>query len=309
MTGTLLRPSRRPFPKVGGRTGARTSARRHRPGYWFVLPAVALFAIFFLYPLLSSLWQSFFSTAGGVSTWVGGAQYTRLFHDPLVAKSLFNVGLILVIQVPLMVCTALGLAYLLNQSWLRFRTGFRAIHFLPAVTTLVAYSLVFRVMLATDGGAVNQMLGMFGMSPVDWLNSEVWSRVALIASITWRWTGYNMIIILAGLQGIPAELYEAARIDGAGRWAIFTKIVVPQLRPVILFSSITSTIGALQLFDENFILTGGGPNNATLTPVLYLYKVGFQQFDFGYASAIAWLLVAIIAVVSVVQFVIMKEKK
>lgn len=309
MTGTLLRPSRRPFPKVGGRTGARTSARRHRPGYWFVLPAVALFAIFFLYPLLSSLWQSFFSTAGGVSTWVGGAQYTRLFHDPLVAKSLFNVGLILVIQVPLMVCTALGLAYLLNQSWLRFRTGFRAIHFLPAVTTLVAYSLVFRVMLATDGGAVNQMLGMFGMSPVDWLNSEAWSRVALIASITWRWTGYNMIIILAGLQGIPAELYEAARIDGAGRWAIFTKIVVPQLRPVILFSSITSTIGALQLFDENFILTGGGPNNATLTPVLYLYKVGFQQFDFGYASAIAWLLVAIIAVVSVVQFVIMKEKK
>ena len=233
----------------------------------------------------------------------------RLFHDPLVAKSLFNVGLILVIQVPLMVCTALGLAYLLNQSWLRFRTGFRALHFLPAVTTLVAYSLVFRVMLATDGGAVNQLLEMFGISAVDWLNSEAWSRVALIASITWRWTGYNMIIILAGLQGIPAELYEAARIDGAGRWAIFTKIVIPQLRPVILFSSITSTIGALQLFDENFILTGGGPNNATLTPVLYLYKVGFQQFDFGYASAIAWLLVAIIAVVSVVQFVIMKEKK
>ncbi|WP_432641655.1 carbohydrate ABC transporter permease [Arthrobacter polaris] len=164
-------------------------------------------------------------------------------------------------------------------------------------------------MLATDGGAVNQLLGLVGMNPVDWLNSEAWSRVALIASITWRWTGYNMIIILAGLQGIPAELYEAARIDGAGRWAIFTKIVIPQLRPVILFSSITSTIGALQLFDENFILTGGGPNNATLTPVLYLYKVGFQQFDFGYASAIAWLLVAIIAVVSVVQFVIMKEKK
>ncbi|WP_113719029.1 carbohydrate ABC transporter permease [Arthrobacter dokdonensis] len=309
MTGTLLRPTRRLSGKADGRAGTRTSARRRRPGYWFVLPAVALFAIFFLYPLLSSLWQSFFSTTGGVSTWVGGAQYMRLFHDPLVGKSLFNVGLILVIQVPLMVCTALGLAYLLNQSWLRFRTGFRAIHFLPAVTTLVAYSLVFRVMLATDGGAVNQMLGMFGMSPVDWLNSEAWSRVALIASITWRWTGYNMVIILAGLQGIPAELYEAARIDGAGRWAIFAKIVIPQLRPVILFSSITSTIGALQLFDENFILTGGGPNNATLTPVLYLYKVGFQQFDFGYASAIAWLLVAIIAVVSVVQFVIMKEKK
>lgn len=305
MTTTLIRPS----ATAEGRAGARKSARRRRPGYWFVLPAAALFIVFFLYPLLSSLWQSFFSTAGGTSTWVGGAQYLRLFHDPLVAQSLFNAFLILVIQVPLMVCIALGLAYLLNQSWLRFRVGFRAIHFLPAVTTLVAYSLVFRVMLATDGGAANQLLGMVGIAPVDWLNSVVWSRVALIASITWRWTGYNMVIILAGLQGIPAELYEAAKIDGAGRWAIFTKIVIPQLRPVILFSSITSTIGALQLFDENYILTGGGPDNATLTPVLYLYKVGFQQFDFGYASAIAWLLVAIIAVVSVVQFVVMKEKK
>lgn len=305
MTTTLLRSS----AKDAARPRARTSTRRRRSGYWFVLPAVALFIIFFLYPLLSSLWQSFFSSTGGESVWVGGAQYLRLFQDPLVAKSLFNAFLILIIQVPLMVCIALGLAYLLNQSWLRFRTGFRAIYFLPAVTTLVAYSLVFRVMLTTDGGAANQILGLAGIAPVDWLNNEAWSRVALIASITWRWTGYNMVIILAGLQGIPAELYEAARIDGAGRWAIFTRIVIPQLRPVILFSSITSTIGALQLFDENYILTGGGPNNATLTPVLYLYKVGFQQFDFGYASAIAWLLVAIITVVSVVQFTILKEKK
>lgn len=303
MTSTLLRPAAR----AAGRDGARRP-RRRRPGFWFVLPAAALFVVFFLYPLASSLWQSFFSTTGGESKFVGGAQYLRLFQDPLMAKSLFNAFLILVIQVPLMICIAIGLAYLLNQSWLRFKTGFRAMHFLPAVTTLVAYSLVFRVMLATDGGAVNQLLGMAGLAPVDWLNSEVWARVALIASIIWRWTGYNMIIILAGLQGIPAELYEAARIDGAGRWATFTKIVIPQLRPVILFSTITSTIGALQLFDENFILTGGGPSDATLTPVLYLYKVGFRQFDFGYASAIAWLLVALIAIISVAQFRIMKEK-
>jgi lactose/L-arabinose transport system permease protein len=297
----------RPAVNAAGRDSAR-KARRRRPGFWFVLPAAALFAVFFAYPLASSLWQSLFSTTGGESKFVGGAQYLRLFQDPLVAKSLFNAFLILVIQVPLMICIAISLAYLLNQSWLRFKTGFRAIHFLPAVTTLVAYSLVFRVMLATDGGAVTQLLGMVGMAPVDWLNNEAWARVALIASIIWRWTGYNMIIILAGLQGIPAELYEAARIDGAGRWATFTKIVIPQLRPVILFSTITSTIGALQLFDENFILTGGGPSDATLTPVLYLYKVGFRQFDFGYASAIAWLLVALIAIISVVQFRIMREK-
>ena len=190
-----------------------------------------------------------------------------------------------------MIGLALGLAYLLNQSWLRFSSGFRLLTFLPAVTTLVAYAVVFRVMLATDGGAINQMIGLVGMAPIDWLNNEVWARVALIGAITWRWTGYNMVIILAGLQAIPAELYEAARIDGAGRWQIFTKVVIPQLRPVLIFTTITSTIGALQLFDENYILTEGGPSDATLTPVLYLYKVGFQQFDFGYASAIAWLLV------------------
>ncbi|RZU66320.1 lactose/L-arabinose transport system permease protein [Microterricola gilva] len=295
-----------------GRTGAQPSRslgrKLQRPGAFFALPAAALLAIFFTFPLLSSLWQSFFATSGGVSTFVGLDQYARLFKDPLIAKSLGNAGLILIIQVPLMIGLALGLAYLLNQAWLRFSSGFRLLTFLPAVTTLVAYAVVFRVMLATDGGAINQMIGLVGIAPVDWLNNEVWARVALIGAITWRWTGYNMVIILAGLQAIPAELYEAARIDGAGRWQIFTKVVIPQLRPVLIFTTITSTIGALQLFDENYILTGGGPSDATLTPVLYLYKVGFQHFDFGYASAIAWLLVILTAIVSIIQFRLMREK-
>lgn len=295
-----------------GHTGAprsRSLGRKlQRPGAFFALPAAALLAIFFTFPLLSSLWQSFFATSGGESTFVGLDQYARLFKDPLIAKSLANAGLILIIQVPLMIGLAVGLAYLLNQAWLRFSSGFRLLTFLPAVTTLVAYAVVFRVMLATDGGAINQMIGLVGIAPVDWLNNEIWARVALIGAITWRWTGYNMVIILAGLQAIPAELYEAARIDGAGRWQIFTKVVIPQLRPVLIFTSITSTIGALQLFDENFILTGGGPSDATLTPVLYLYKVGFRQFDFGYASAIAWLLVIITAIIAVIQFRLMREK-
>lgn len=287
----------------------RTLGRRlQRPGLFFTLPALVLFGLFFAYPLFASLWQSFFATRGGETTFVGLGQYARLFSDPLIARSLGTAGILLVVQVPLMMGLAVGLAYLLNQSWLRFRTGFRVLHFLPAVTTLVAYSVVFRVMLATDGGAVNQVIGLVGLAPVDWLNNETWARVALIASITWRWTGYNMVIILAGLQAIPDDLYEAARIDGAGRWAIFTRIVLPQLRPVLLFTGITSTIGALQLFDENFILTGGGPSNATLTPVLYLYEVGFRQFDFGYASAIAWLLVVLTGVISIIQFRLTREK-
>ncbi|WEG08129.1 sugar ABC transporter permease [Microbacterium horticulturae] len=293
----------------GTRTaGARLAGRRQRPGLWFALPAAALLLIFFAYPLATSLLQSFFSTKGGESTFVGLDQYARLFRDPLVLKSLGTALLILVVQVPIMIALAVGLAYILNQAWVRFRSGFRLIIFLPAITTLVAYSVVFRVMMTTDGGALNQILGVFGAGPIDWLNNEWWARVAVIASITWRWTGYNMVIILAGLQAIPAELYEAARIDGAGRWQTFWHIVVPQLRPVLIFTIVTSTIGALQLFDENFILTGGGPNNATLTPVLYLYKVGFQQFDFGYADAIAWMLVVLTAIIAVIQFRVLREK-
>jgi lactose/L-arabinose transport system permease protein len=297
-----------PAPVSRRGRGAGRRWRPQRAGLWFVLPAAALLGIFFAYPLIASLWQSFFQTAGGESTFVGVEQYIRLFRDPLVGKSLLNAGIILVLQVPLMIALAVGLAYLLNQSWLRFRSGFRLLTFLPAVTTLVAYSVVFRVLLTTDGGAVNQIIGVFGIAPVDWLNNEWWAKVAVIAAITWRWTGYNMVIILAGLQAVPAELYEAARIDGAGKWQTFWHVVLPQLRPVLIFTSVTSTIGALQLFDENYILTQGGPNDATLTPVLYLYKVGFRQFDFGYASAIAWMLVVLTAIIAVIQFRIMREK-
>lgn len=297
--------------RAGGsrRASTRLGRRLARPGLWFSLPALVLFGLFFAYPLVASFLQSLFQSTGGVARPVGVANYVRLAEDPLVALSLVNAGIILVVQVPLMIALALGIAYILNQAWLRLRTGFRLAYFLPAVTTLVAYSVVFRVMLATDGGLVNQLLGFVGVPPVDWLNHEIWARVAVIASVTWRWTGYNMVIILAGLQAIPAEQYEAARVDGAGRWATFSQVVVPQLRAVLVFTTVTSTIGALQLFDENFILTGGGPNNATLTPVLYLYKVAFRQFDFGYASAIAWLLVVIIVIASAVQFWFTRERE
>ena len=291
------------------RMSTRLGRRLGRPGLWFALPALALFVVFFAYPLIASLLQSFTTTKAGVTTPVGVENYLRLARDPLVTQSLQNALVFLVIQVPLMIGLALGIAYVLNQSWLRARTGFRLVYFLPAVTTLVAYSMVFRVMLATDGGLVNQILGVVGISPIDWLNNEIWAKVAVIASITWRWTGYNMVILLAGLQAIPAEHYEAAKIDGAGRWATFFYVVVPQLRPVIVFTTITSTIGTLQLFDENFVLTGGGPSNATITPVLYLYKVAFRQFDFGYASAIAWLIVVIIVIASALQFWFTRERE
>lgn len=297
-------PTAPPVPLQGPASGSRRRrlARPRLTPWIFAGPAAVLFAVFFAYPLGASLYQSFTSTENGRTTWVGLSQYTRMFHDPSFRDSMVNTGIILAVQVPLMIGLALVLAVLLNQSWLRFRGTWRAVYFLPAVTTLVAYAVVFQVLLKTDGGLVNQTASALGLAPVDWLNDPTWARVALIGSMTWRWAGYNAVILLAGLQSIGREQYEAAALDGAGTLATYTRVILPQLRPVVVFCVITSTIGTLQLFDENYTLTRGGPDDATLTPVLYLYKVGFQQMDFGYAAAIAWVVVAVIAVISFLQF-------
>ncbi len=268
----------------------------------FAGPAAVLFVVFFAYPLGASLFQSFTAERDGATVWVGLAQYRRMASDPAFLESLFNVGLILLVQVPLMLVLALLLAGLLNQSWLRFRGAWRAVYFLPAVTTLVAYAVVFQVLLKTDGGLANRFLSVFGLGPVDWLNDPAWARISLIASLTWRWAGYNAVILLAGLQAIGKEQYEAAALDGASAFATYRRIIVPQLRPVILFCAVTSTTGTLQLFDENYVLTRGGPDNATLSPVVYLYRTGFEQLDFGYAAAIAWAVVLLIAVLSLAQY-------
>jgi lactose/L-arabinose transport system permease protein len=281
--------------------------RRQQAVAGFVVPASVLLLVFFAYPLVRSIRESFYATSGGVETFAGLAQYQKLFGDPLVRKSFANAGLFLIIQVPIMISLAVFLAYCVHQSWLKFHRTFRYIYFLPAITTLVAYALVFRVLLTTNGGLVNQFLIAIGQSPIDWLNSPGWARVSVIAALTWRWTGYNMIIILAGLQAIPLEQFDSAALDGAKWWRTFRSIVIPQLRPVILFTTVTSTIATLQLFDENFILTQGGPNNATLTPILYLYRTAFRDFDFNYASAIAWVLVITIGLFSFIQFRLFKD--
>ncbi|MFJ9692346.1 carbohydrate ABC transporter permease [Kitasatospora sp. NPDC101183] len=284
---------------------ARPRRRRRSPAgaaWLFAGPAAVLFAAFFAYPLGASLYQSLTARRDGVDVFVGLDQYRRLLDDPAFLHSLVNTGLILAVQVPVMIGLALVLAVLLNQSWLRFRASWRAVYFLPAVTTLVAYAVVFQVLLRTDGGLANQLLQALGLDGVDWLNSPTWARISVVGSVTWRWTGYNAVILLAGLQAIGRDQYEAAALDGAGPLRTYTGVILPQLRPVVLFCVITSTIGTLQLFDENYVLTRGGPGDATLTPVVYLYKVGFQQFDFGYAAAIAWVVVLIIAAVSLLQF-------
>lgn len=270
--------------------------------YYFLLPMIIIFCVFMIYPIVKSFILSFYQFKGGEYNFVGLKNYLTLMKDPILLKGLKNTFIYLIIQVPIMIFLALVLAYFLNQTFLRLKEMFRVSIFLPAVTSLVAYSLVFKLLLNTNYGLVNYLLEALGIGTIDWLNGPISAKVSVMIAITWRWTGYNMVIMLAGLQRIPNEIYEAADIDGASRLQKFMKVTLPLMRPIILFCAITSTIGTLQLFDESYILTNGGPDNETITVAHYLYDSGFRYLKFGYAAAMSYILVVIIAILSFVQF-------
>jgi len=268
--------------------------------YLFLMPAVVLFIVFTLYPIFASLILSFQKLEAGTYVFAGLDNYIRLMKDTIFRKALLNTFIIFIIQVPIMLFLALILANALNSQLLKFRGFFRVGFFLPAVTSLVAYSILFSIMLL-DTGIINQFLGYLGINPVNWLGDPLWAKASLILAMTWRWTGYNMVIYLAAMQNIPHELYEAASLDGAGKIKQFLHVTIPQLKPVILFTAIISTISTLQLFDEPYNLTNGGPSDATMTLGLYIYNNGFRYFDFGYASAIAYVVVILVAILSYFQ--------
>ena len=270
--------------------------------YYFMAPAVIVFACFMVYPMVRSLILSFQEFEMGEYTFAGLSNYQTLLQDPIFWQSLRNTLIYLVIQVPIMIVLSLGLAVLVEQKFLRGRSFFRMSTFLPSITALVAYALIFKLLFNTEYGIINYVLGWIGIDPVDWLNTTWGARATIIAGITWRWTGYNMIIMIAGLKAIPTSLYESAEIDGASAWDKFRYITVPMMKSIILFVSITSTIGTLHLFDESLILTNGGPDNATISIGHYLYNNGFRYFKFGYAAAISYVLVLIIGTLSAIQF-------
>ncbi|MCO0599263.1 carbohydrate ABC transporter permease [Peribacillus butanolivorans] len=269
--------------------------------YFFIGPAFLLILIFTVYPVISSFILSFQEVRGVEKSFVGISNYTRLFQDPIFYKSLLNTFQILIVQVPIMLFLSLLIAVGLHSSMLKGKAFFRISYFMPAITALVAASIVFMILLDENFGLVNYFLSFLGVDSIPWLTTPFWAKVSVILVMTWRWTGYNMVIFLAGLQNIPSDLYEAASIDGAGKVKQFFMITIPQLKPVFIFTVVMSTIGSLQLFDEPFILTGGGPNNATMTITVYLYETAFKFFDFGYASAIAYVLVIITAIISFIQ--------
>lgn len=275
--------------------------------YVFLLPCFIIFSLFMVYPIISSVILSFNEFKGLNSVFVGLKNYKILFSDPIFYKSLGNTFIFLLIQVPLMTFLALLLAIFIEEKFINNKGFFRTTIFLPSITALVAYALVFKVMFNSDYGIVNYIISSLGGEKVQWIYSDWPARFTIIIAITWRWTGYNMIILVAGVQGISSSIFDAATIDGANFKEKVFKIIIPMIKPIILFTTITSTIGTLQLFDEPFILTQGGPSNATLTITQYLYQNGFRYLKFGYASAIGYVLVVIIAIFSFMQFKLTKE--
>ena len=279
------------------------SPKLNRKAWTFVLPGLALIILFVFYPMIQAFITSFQTGAGNQLTFNGLVNYKRLFNDLTFRKALTNTLLYLVIQVPIMIILALAISSMLTTKGLKAKGFFRTAIFLPCVTSLVAYSIIFKSLFATDG-FVNALLMNLNIisEPIAWITHPVWAKVLIIIAITWRWTGYNMIFYLAGLQGIDASIYEAAEIDGAGAWQKFKSITVPMLKPIILFTTINSTIGTLQLFDETMNITQGGPANATITISQYIYNILFKYSpDFGYAAAVSYVVVVLIVILSMIQ--------
>ncbi len=279
------------------------SPKLNRTGWCFVIPSVILIILFVFYPMVQALITSFQTGAGNNLTFAGIANYKRLLTDTTFRKALFNTVLYLIVQVPIMILLALVISSMLNNKKLKFKGFFRTAIFLPCVTSLVAYSIVFKSLFATDG-FVNAILMKLNLiaEPISWITDPVWAKILIILAITWRWTGYNMVFYLSGLQGIDDSIYEAADIDGAGAFEKFKSITLPMLKPIILFTTINSTIGTLQLFDETMNITQGGPANATITISQYIYNILFKYSpDFGYAAAVSYVIVVMIVILSFIQ--------
>jgi ABC-type sugar transport system permease subunit len=277
--------------------------RRHRWPLMFVAPFFVLFAIFFAYPIIFSFWLSLHQSRGvGAARFVGLGNYELLLRDPTFWNSMANAVILFFIYVPLMTALAVVLASVLNAAFVRLQGIWRMLIFLPHITSMVAAGFTFRLLLDKDSGYLNTALGWFGVSPVPWLDNAWWARISIGLLMIWAWLGYNTVIMLAGLQTIPRELVEAAKVDGAGRLQSFLRITVPLLKPVIVFAVTLSIIGTFSMFTEPFVLTRGGPALATETPVMQIFRTTFEELQYGYAAAMAYVYFAIVVVVTIVQF-------
>jgi hypothetical protein len=284
-----------------GKKGMSLAKRHLMIGWGFVIPATLLIVFFSFFPMFQAILLSLKKGVGTHMAWNGIGNYARILKDKRFIQAIFNTLFYLVIQVPIMLGIALALASILNNKHLRFKGLFRTMIFLPCATSLVSYSMIFRSMFANDG-FINNVLVNFGFNRIGWFQNDWMARAVIIIALIWRWTGYNMVFYLAGLQNIEYSVYEAAKIDGASPFQSFRKITVPLLRPTILLTAIMSINGTLQLFDESVNLTKGGPGIATITMSHYIYNTSFVTSpNFPYAAALSVVILVMVGTLSVIQ--------
>jgi multiple sugar transport system permease protein len=280
---------------------ARILGSDHVAGWLFVLPATLLIGLFGIVPIGWALLLSFqHNDLLAAPTWVGLGNYRALVHDPVFRDSVRRTLVYTALFVPLSVGGALGVALLLHAE-IRFSRFYRTSVFVPVATSTVATGIIFNWLLEPTYGIANYLLGKVGIGPYGFFQDPDQALYAIVAMTVWGWLGFDVIIYLAALQGIPQDVLEAAQLDGAGRWATFRCVILPLLSPATLFLIVWSTINAMQVFDEIYVTTRGGPLEATTVIVYYLYNQAFELFHAGYAAAVAMVLFGVTLVFSLVQ--------
>ena len=291
----------------------RSPWRETLTAWSFALPFLVLFAVFMAGPIVVALITSFTDLRVTdirnplAVEFIGIENYGAVLSDPRFQKAAANTAVFVLVGVPLTMVLGLAAAVGLNQAVVRFRTLFRVGFYLPVVTSIVAIAVVWRLLLGAEVGLVNAILETFGVDGPGWLSDQRFALWSIIAMAAWRNLGFLMVIFLAGLQTIPADLYEAAQMDGASRWQRFRSITLPLLRPTLLFAAVITGIGYVQFFEEPYVMTEGGPLNATLSMALYTYNQ-FSFGNYGYTAATAFVLFVAIAVLTFVQFRVFRDE-
>ncbi|MFE2496001.1 carbohydrate ABC transporter permease [Streptomyces scopuliridis] len=302
-------------PPTSGAKGRepRSLGVQNLAGWLFSTPFLVLFTVFMAFPIFATLAMSF--TDFGLrnvtdplsAEFIGFENYTKLFGDEKFLKALFNTAYFVVVGVPLTIGAGLAAAVLLNSGINRARTFFRVGFYAPVVTSIVAVAVVWTFVLDPSEGLIAGLASEVGLTTPDFLGSEALAMPSLILMAVWRNLGTVMVLFIAGLQAIPTDVREAARLDGASAWQEFRRITVPLVRPTMLYATVITTIGYLNVFEEPFVMTEGGPSNSTLTVSLNMYREGFNFFHMGYASAMAYVLFLVIMGITVLQLRLLKD--
>lgn len=296
-------------PPPARRRRSRLRLRNTLIGWSFILPNFIGFGLLTLIPIVVLFYMSFTNwNVFGTANWVGLANFQRLMGDGSFQIAVFNTVYYSVLHIPLTIVVALGLALLLNNK-LRGVAFFRTAAFFPYITSIVAIAVVWNLLFSPEYGPINEFLRFIGIqNPPGWLTSPEWAMPAVVIVSTWRDMGYYMILFLAGLQTVPRELHEAARMDGASVWQRFVNVTLPCLRPTMFFVTVMLTINSFKIFDLILVMTDGGPGQSTLVMSQFIYRKGFEESQFGYASAAAVVLFFMCIIVTILQFLWNKKR-